>query len=84
MFLILQIVLTILSALCLAFAITAGALWGFLWTIILGLGALLFFMLMLICKRAQENQEQKEEEDRKFFTYQPNQDSNDKNNENLQ
>jgi hypothetical protein len=39
---------------------------------------------MLICKRAQENQEQKEEEDRKFFTHQPNQDSNDESNENLQ
>ena len=84
MFLKLRVLFTILSAICLAFAITAGALWGFLWTIILGLGALLFFMLMLICKRAQENQEQKEEEDRKFFTHQPNQDSNDESNENLQ
>jgi fatty acid desaturase len=71
MFLKLRITFTILSALCIAFALTAGALWGFTWTILLGLGALLFFMLMLYCKRAQEEQEQKEEESKKFFTHTP-------------
>ena len=72
MFLKLRITFTILSALCIGFALTAGALWGFIWTILLGLGALLFFMLMLYCKRAQEEQEQKEEESKKFFTHTPN------------
>ena len=72
MFLKLRILFTILSALCLAFAVTAGVIWGFTWTIILGLGAGLFFMLMLYFKRAQEAQEQKEVEDNKFFTYNPN------------
>ena len=71
MFLKLRITFTILSAICIGFALTAGALWGFLWTILLGLGALLFFMLMLYCKRAQEEQEQKEEENNKFFTHTP-------------
>ena len=67
----LRILFTILSALCVATALTAGALWGFVWTILLGLGALLFFMLMLTCKRAQEQQEAKEAEDKKFFTNNP-------------
>ena len=64
----LRILFTILSALCIASALTAGALWGFTWTILLGLGALLFFMLMLYCKRAQEQKEEKEAEGKKFFT----------------
>ena len=68
MFLKLRVFFTILSALCLATALTAGALWGFVWTILLGLGALLFFMLMLYFKRAQEQQEEKEAESKKFFT----------------
>ena len=68
MFLKLRILFTILSALCIATALTAGALWGFIWTVLLGLGALLFFMLMLYFKRAQEEQEAKEAEDKKFFT----------------
>lgn len=72
MFLKLRVTFTILSALCLAFAITAGAIWGFLWTIILGMGALLFFMLMLIFKQKQEEQEQKEADDKKFFNPSPN------------
>lgn len=72
MFLKLRVLFTILSALCLAFALTAGVVWGFTWTIILGLGAALFFMLMLYFKRAQEAQEEKEAEDNKFFTYDPN------------
>jgi fatty acid desaturase len=72
MFLKLRIFFTILSALCAAVALTAGALWGFIWTIALGMGAVLFFMLMLYFKRAQEQQEEKEREAQKFFTYDPN------------
>ena len=72
MYLKLRVFFTVLSALCLAFALTAGALWGYIWAIILGLGALLFFMLMLVFKQAQENQEQQEAENNKFFTHNPN------------
>ena len=84
MFLKLRVLFTILSALCLAFALTAGVLWGFLWTILLGLGALLFFMLMLFFKRAQEAQEQKEAEDKKFFIHTPKQPSPPADDKNLQ
>ena len=80
----LRILFTILSALCVAFALTAGALWGTIWIFALGFSALLFFMLMLVFKRAQENKEQQEAEDKKFFTYNPDQPSNDNNGENLQ
>ena len=83
MFLKLRIFFTILSALCLGFALTAGALWGYHWIFILGLGALLFFMLMLICKRAQETKEQKEEEDKKFFNPHPEQSTDNVNDKNL-
>ena len=71
MFLKLRVIFTILSAICLAFAITAGAIWGFTWTIILGLGALFFFLLMLVFKQKQEEQEQKEADDKKFFNPDP-------------
>ena len=80
----LRILFTILSALCLAFALTAGALWGYIWAITLGVGALVFFMAMLICKQAQEQREQKEETDKKFFTYQPEEPKPEKNNEKSQ
>ena len=72
MYLKLRVFFTILSAICIAFALTAGALWGYIWAVILGLGALLFFMLMLVFKQAQENQEQQEAENNKFFTHNPN------------
>ena len=82
MYLKLRVFFTILSALCLGFAVTAGAIWGYIWAIVLGLAALLFFMVMLIFKQSQEKQEQKEAEDRKFFTHNPeettNQDNTDK------
>ena len=71
MFLKLRVLFTILSALCLATALTAGAIWGWTWTIILGLGALLFFMIMLYFKRAQETQEEKEADEKKFFNGAP-------------
>ena len=59
MYLKLRVFFTILSALCLGFAVTAGAIWGYIWAIVLGLAALLFFMVMLIFKQSQEKQEQK-------------------------
>jgi len=68
MYLKLRIFFTILSALCLAFALTAGAIWGYIWAIVLGLAAVLFFLLMKIFKQAQESQEEKKAEEEKFFT----------------
>ena len=59
MFLKLRVLFTILSAICLGLAITVGLIWGFIWTVILGLGALLFYLLMLIFKQSQENEEAK-------------------------
>ena len=76
MYLKLRVFFTILSALCLGFAVTAGAIWGYIWAIVLGLAALLFFMVMLIFKQSQEKQEQKEAEDRKFFTHNPEEETN--------
>lgn len=57
MFLKLRVLFTILSAICIAFAITAGVVWGPIWTIILGLGAVMFFLLMKLFKQCQENEE---------------------------
>lgn len=45
----------------------------------MGLGALLFFMAMLVCKHAQEEQERKAEEDKKFINYNPEEPSNEEN-----
>ena len=59
MFLKLRVMCTILSALCLAFALTAWAIWGPIWLAILGLGALLFYLLMRIFKQLQEAEEEK-------------------------
>ena len=59
MFLKLRVLCTILSALCLGFALTAWAIWGPIWLWILGGGALLFFLLMRIFKQCQETQEAK-------------------------
>lgn len=54
---ILRIVFTILCAICIALVIPVGALWD--WTPAIGIGvvALLFFGLMLLCKQAQEAKE---------------------------
>ncbi len=59
MFLKLRVICTILSALCLAFALTAWAVWGPIWLAILGLGALLFYLLMRVFKQYQEAEEEK-------------------------
>ena len=54
MFLILQIALTILSALCVAAVVPVGALvdWG--WGAFFGFLAILFFVFMKICKTQVE------------------------------
>ena len=67
MFLKLRVVSTILSAICLAFAITAGVLWGALWAGILGLGALLFYLLMRVFKQCQESEEAKNNDKQPSF-----------------
>ena len=54
MYLKLRILFTILSALCLALIIPIGALFDWIWFIILGGGAAMFFLAMLICKQKQE------------------------------
>ena len=60
MFLKLRIVFTILSAICLGLAIPLGAAIHFIWAIVLGLGALMFFGLMLLCKQSQLAREEKD------------------------
>ena len=74
----------LLGGIALLSALTAGALWGYIWAITLGVGALVFFMAMLICKQAQEQREQKEEADKNFFTYQPEEPNPETNNDKLQ
>ncbi len=61
MFLKLRILFTILAALCLV-AIVPATMWGGgVWFALLGLGALFFFAMMLLCKQSQEKAEKKEE-----------------------
>ena len=50
----LRIIFTILSALCIAALIPLGALFGWAWVGYCFLGALLFFVLMLLCKQSQD------------------------------
>lgn len=57
MFLKLRILFTVISAVCLALAIPLGAAVHYIWAIGLGLTALLFFGLMLLCKQSQEARE---------------------------
>ena len=54
---ILRIVFTILCAICIALVIPVGALWDWMPAIGIGIVALLFFGLMLLCKQAQEAKE---------------------------
>ena len=60
MYLKLRIIFTILAAVCAALVLPAGTFGGFLWAIIAVLGAVMFFLLMLVCKQSQEKQEQKD------------------------
>ena len=48
----LQIIFTILCALCLAAFVPIGSLLGWPAAILCGLGAALFFVLMLLCKQS--------------------------------
>ena len=58
MLLYLQITLTILSAICIALVIPLGAWLGFGYAIGLALAALMFFMLMKLCKQTREFREE--------------------------
>ena len=60
MFLTLQIVFTVLSALCVAAVIPVGALVGWAWAGACGLIALLFFGLTLLCKQSNAQREEKD------------------------
>ena len=54
MLLYLQIALTILSAICVALVLPLGVWLGFGYAIALALAALMFFMLMKLCKQTLE------------------------------
>ena len=57
----LRIIFTILSAICLAAILPASAFWSWVGVVFCVVGAGVFWMLMLICKDAQEKQEKKDE-----------------------
>ena len=59
----LRILFTILSAICLAVVIPAGAMFGKTWFFVFGGGAAAFFLAMLICKQKQEESEPLEKSD---------------------
>jgi len=69
MYLKLRILFTILSAICLAVLLPAIAMGGWLYLVICGGLALIFFLAMLICKQKQEEAEplSKEEGESDFF-----------------
>lgn len=67
MFVKLRIACTIVSAICLGLAIPLGVMIHLIWAIVLGLGALLFFLLMLVFKQEQERHEQSDEKQPSFF-----------------
>ena len=50
----LRVIFTILSAVCIAALIPLGALFGWAWVGYCFLGALLFFVFMLLCKQSQD------------------------------
>ncbi len=70
MYLKLRIIFTILSAICLAALAPLGFWLGAVGALGAGLGAALFFGLMLLCKQSQENNENKSptEKEPDFFT----------------
>lgn len=49
----LQVVFTILSALCIAAIIPVGAFLGWVWAGVCAVSAFLFFMLMRLCKQSR-------------------------------
>ena len=50
----LQIIFTVLSAVCIAALVPVGAFLGWVWAGICGISAFLFFMLMRLCKQSRE------------------------------
>ena len=62
MLLYLQIALTILSAICVALVLPLGVWLGFGYAIGIALAALMFFMLMLLCKQTREFREKTDEQ----------------------
>ena len=63
MLLYLQIALTILSAICVALVLPLGTWLGLGWAIVLALAAVMFFMLMKLCKQTREFREKSSEKD---------------------
>ncbi|MBO5240777.1 MAG: hypothetical protein J6B56_05100 [Clostridia bacterium] len=57
----LQITLTILSAICVALVLPLGVWLGFTPAIALALAAVMFFMLMKLCKQTREFREKTDE-----------------------
>ena len=57
----LRIIFTILSALCLAAILPASTFWSWVGVVICAVGAGFFYVLMIMCKDAQEKQEKKDE-----------------------
>ena len=53
-----RIIFTILSVLCVGALIPLG-IFAWQYAVICGLGAFLFFVLMLLCKQAQEQREER-------------------------
>lgn len=74
----LRILFTILSAICLAVVIPAGALFGWPWFFVFGGGAVAFFLAMLICKQSQEKQEPLQKEDSEADFLSPQKDDDDR------
>lgn len=62
MLLYLQIALTILSAICVALVIPLGSWLGLGWAIGLALAAVMFFMLMKLCKQTLQFREKQDEQ----------------------
>lgn len=60
--LVLQIVFTVLAALCLAALIPAGTFGGMPYFLAFAGGAILFFLLMLLCKKIRTKKEPQEAE----------------------
>lgn len=53
----LRILFTVLAAVCLVAIIPAGIFFDWIGFLVCGVPALIFFLLMLLCKQAQEKQE---------------------------
>ena len=59
----LQVIFTILSAICIAALIPVGAFLGWVWAGVCAISAFLFFMLMRVCKQNRDaNEPQSTEE----------------------